>query len=168
MYLYISEGDTWQFKRSPKMMIKKAGRNKWYSKNACCSSETGIQKVKSTPGLTRPSARICGKKTSYLGYIKHSQLLCSQLRIFIWTHWRFLTVCNSICPNLSFFGQEAYGLKLVSYRSFSTLWWLHVYSVRLWVIKSVNPQYNTLVHWADGTNDSWTKYLMFQVLFYFS
>ena len=34
-------------------------------------------------------------------------------------------------------------------------------------LKSVNLQYNTLVCWADGTNDSWTKLLMFQVLFFF-
>ena len=33
--------------------------------------------------------------------------------------------------------------------------------------KSVNLQYNTLVCWANGTNVSWTKRLMFQVLFYF-
>ena len=31
------------------------------------------------------------------------------------------------------------------------------------LLKSVNLQYNTLVHWADGTNDSSTKCLMFQV-----
>ena len=35
----------------------------------------------------------------------------------------------------------------------------------LGVLKSVNLQYNTLVCWADGTNDSSTKRLMFQVLF---
>ena len=33
--------------------------------------------------------------------------------------------------------------------------------------KSVNLEYNTLVRWADGTNISWTKRLMFQVLFFF-
>ena len=33
--------------------------------------------------------------------------------------------------------------------------------------KSVNLQYNTLVRWADGTNDSSTKRLMFQVSFFF-
>ena len=32
-------------------------------------------------------------------------------------------------------------------------------------LKSVNLQYNTLVRWADGTNDSSTKHLMFQVSF---
>ena len=32
--------------------------------------------------------------------------------------------------------------------------------------KSENLQYNTLVRWADGTNDSSTKHLMFQVLFF--
>ena len=32
--------------------------------------------------------------------------------------------------------------------------------------KSVNLEYNTLVCWADGKNDSWTKDLMFQVLFF--
>ena len=31
--------------------------------------------------------------------------------------------------------------------------------------KSVNLQYNTLICWADGTNDSLTKCLMFQVFF---
>ena len=34
-------------------------------------------------------------------------------------------------------------------------------------LKSDNLQYNTLVRWADGTNDSSTKRLMFQVLFFF-
>ena len=34
-------------------------------------------------------------------------------------------------------------------------------------LKSVNLQYNTLVRWADGTNESSTKHLMFQVLFLF-
>ena len=34
-------------------------------------------------------------------------------------------------------------------------------------LKSVNLQYNTLVRWADGTNDPSTKGLMFQVLFIF-
>ena len=34
-------------------------------------------------------------------------------------------------------------------------------------LKSVNLQYNTLVRWADGTNDLSTKRLMFQVLFFF-
>ena len=36
------------------------------------------------------------------------------------------------------------------------------------VLKSVNLQYNTLVIWADGTKDSSTKRLMFQVLLFFS
>ena len=35
------------------------------------------------------------------------------------------------------------------------------------VLKAVNLQYNTLVRWADGTNDSSSKRLMFQVLFFF-
>ena len=34
-------------------------------------------------------------------------------------------------------------------------------------LKSVNLQYNTLVRWADGTNDVSTKSLMFQVLLFF-
>ena len=38
--------------------------------------------------------------------------------------------------------------------------WLELYD-----LKSINLQYNMLVHWADGTNDSLTKFLMFQVLF---
>ena len=33
-------------------------------------------------------------------------------------------------------------------------------------IKSDNLQYNTLVRWADGTNDSATKGLTFQVFFF--
>ena len=33
--------------------------------------------------------------------------------------------------------------------------------------KFVNLQYDTLVCWADGTNDSSTKHLMFQVFFFF-
>ena len=36
----------------------------------------------------------------------------------------------------------------------------------LYDIKSVNLQYNTLVCWADGTNNSSTKCLMFQVFFF--
>ena len=36
------------------------------------------------------------------------------------------------------------------------------------VLKFVNLQYNTLVGWADGTNDLLTKRLMIQVLFFFS
>jgi hypothetical protein len=35
------------------------------------------------------------------------------------------------------------------------------------VHKSVNLQYDTLVRWANGTNDLLTKRLMFQVLFFF-
>ena len=35
------------------------------------------------------------------------------------------------------------------------------------LLKSVNLHYNKLVRWADGTNDSSTKLLMFQVLFFF-
>ena len=35
------------------------------------------------------------------------------------------------------------------------------------VIKSVNLQFDKLFRWADGTNDSLTKRLMFQVLFFF-
>ena len=34
-------------------------------------------------------------------------------------------------------------------------------------LKSYNLQYKTLVRWADGTNDSSTKHLMFQMLFFF-
>ena len=34
------------------------------------------------------------------------------------------------------------------------------------VLKSDNLQYNTLGHWVDGTNESSTKRLMFQVLFF--
>ena len=34
------------------------------------------------------------------------------------------------------------------------------------VIKSINLQYNTLVHWANGTNVSSTKHLMLQVFFF--
>ena len=33
--------------------------------------------------------------------------------------------------------------------------------------KSDNIQYNTLSCWVAGTNDSWTKYLMFKVLYFF-
>jgi len=33
--------------------------------------------------------------------------------------------------------------------------------------KSDNLQYNTLARWVDGTNDSSTKRLMFQALFFF-
>ena len=36
---------------------------------------------------------------------------------------------------------------------------------KLTKLKSDNLQYNTLVCWADGTNDSSTKHLTFQVLF---
>ena len=35
------------------------------------------------------------------------------------------------------------------------------------VLKSDNLQYNTLVHWVAGMNDSLTKRLMFQVLYFF-
>ena len=42
----------------------------------------------------------------------------------------------------------------------------HVFAVRL-VLKSDNLQYNTLVCWAYGTNDSSTKRLLFQALFFF-
>ena len=35
------------------------------------------------------------------------------------------------------------------------------------IIKSDNLQYNTLARWVDGTNDSLTKHLMFQALFFF-
>ena len=34
-------------------------------------------------------------------------------------------------------------------------------------MKSVNLQYDTLVRWANETNDSSTKHLMFQVLSFF-
>ena len=34
-------------------------------------------------------------------------------------------------------------------------------------LKSVNLQYNKLVRWAEEKNDSSTKHLMFQVLFFF-
>ena len=40
-------------------------------------------------------------------------------------------------------------------------------TLRSTYLKSVNLQYNTLVCWADGTNDSSTKRLMFQVSFFF-
>ena len=33
-------------------------------------------------------------------------------------------------------------------------------------LKSDNLQYDTLVRWVAGTNDSWTKRLMFQALFF--
>ena len=35
------------------------------------------------------------------------------------------------------------------------------------IYKCVNLEYNTLVCWADGTNDPPTKRLMFQLLFFF-
>ena len=41
----------------------------------------------------------------------------------------------------------------------------HVFAVRL-VLKSDNLQYNTLVSWANGTNDLSTKSLTFQVNFF--
>ena len=34
-------------------------------------------------------------------------------------------------------------------------------------LKSVNLQYNTLVRWDDGPNESSTKRLIFQALFFF-
>ena len=37
----------------------------------------------------------------------------------------------------------------------------------MYEIKSVNLKYNKLVCWADGTNDSSSKRLMFQALFFF-
>ena len=33
-------------------------------------------------------------------------------------------------------------------------------------MKSVNLEYDTLVRWADGTNESLTKHLTFQVYFF--
>ena len=53
-------------------------------------------------------------------------------------------------------------IQLQSESSFHP-WNLHSVSV----LKSVNLQYNTLGHWFAGTNDSSTKRLMFQVLFFF-
>ena len=50
---------------------------------------------------------------TYIGYIKHSQLLCSQLRIFYLNSLKIFDR-NSIGPNFSFFVQEVYGLMLVS------------------------------------------------------
>ena len=41
------------------------------------------------------------------------------------------------------------------------------YGVSLLGQKSDNLQYNTLGRWVDGTNDSLTKRLMFQALFFF-
>ena len=38
---------------------------------------------------------------------------------------------------------------------------------KLWYLKSVNIWYITLGHWDDGTNESSTKCVMFQVLFFF-
>ena len=35
------------------------------------------------------------------------------------------------------------------------------------ILKSDNLQYNTLARWVDGKNDSSTKLLMFQALFFF-
>ena len=35
-------------------------------------------------------------------------------------------------------------------------------------MKSDNLQYNTLSRWVDGINDSSTKRLMFQVLFFYN
>ena len=37
----------------------------------------------------------------------------------------------------------------------------------IYVYKSVNLQYNNLVAWVDGTNNSSSKCLIFQVLFFF-
>ena len=62
----MPERDSWKFKRSSKMIIK--SQQMVLEKCLSCPT-TGIQKVKSTPGLTRPSARICRKNPSYLGYI---------------------------------------------------------------------------------------------------
>ena len=36
----------------------------------------------------------------------------------------------------------------------------------LLTLKSINLQYNMLGRWVNGTNDSSTKHLMFQVLFF--
>ena len=43
-----------------------------------------------------------------------------------------------------------------------------IYMSHRTTLKSVNLQYNTLVRWADGTYNSSTKCLMFQVLLFFS
>ena len=40
-------------------------------------------------------------------------------------------------------------------------------STAMQYVKSDNLQYNTLGHWVAGTNDSSTKRLMFQALFFF-
>ena len=39
--------------------------------------------------------------------------------------------------------------------------------IKIGHLKSNNLQYSTLVRWVAGTNDSSTKHLMFQVLFFF-
>ena len=40
-------------------------------------------------------------------------------------------------------------------------------SIHTMIVKFDNLQYNTLGRWVAGTNDSLTKRLMFQVLFFF-
>ena len=76
---------------------------------------------------------------------------------------------------LSSFLQDSHGLPakkpILPYQPHCTCTVLGVYYTPgklITDLKSVNLQYNVMVRWVAGTNDSSTKRLMFQVLFFFS
>ena len=63
--------------------------------------------------------------------------------------------------------------RLVTFRSFELRIQMDMcaaFKGHIWsnnrLLKSVNLQYNMLVRWADETNDSSTKLLMFEILFF--
>ena len=67
------------------------------------------------------------------------------------------------------FGEERELALTLTLRSLASQSWVDPYFKLSWCtdLKSDNLQYNTLGRWVDGTNDSSTKRLMFQALFFF-
>ena len=66
------------------------------------------------------------------------------------------------------FGEERELALTLTLRSLASQSWVDPYFKLSWCtdLKSNNLQYNTLVRWVDGTNNSLTKCLTFQVFFY--
>ena len=78
-----------------------------------------------------------------------------------WCLWAFQTTYlpNSIIANIYPF------INSILFSYSSTMQWVEIIS-DVPFFKSVNLQYDMLVRWADGRNDSSTMCLMFQIIFF--
>ena len=113
------------------------------------------------------------QRIHFHNYVVFSYILLAQFAIRVWEYFCTKTlhfflpvwVKQDVCVFVIQSGLNI-GLKKMQFPWKQTVSLILPHSMLRADLKSDNLQYNTLVRWANGTNDSSNKHLTFQVFFF--